>query len=80
MSWAQNLPTGQQGTLLRASNRRKTFRKENPFGLNWADFKRPLGKLLEQEKATHFNIFAWKIPCTEKPGRLQSTGLKKSQT
>ena len=27
---------------------------------------------LEKEMATHFSILAWEIPCTEKPGRLQS--------
>ena len=30
---------------------------------------------LEKEMATHFSILAWKIPWTEEPGRLQSTGL-----
>ena len=30
--------------------------------------------LLEKEMATHSNILAWKIPCTEEPGRLYSTG------
>ena len=25
---------------------------------------------LEKEMATHSNILAWKIPCTEEPGRL----------
>ena len=30
---------------------------------------------LEEGMATHLNIFAWKIPWTEEPGRLQSTGL-----
>ena len=30
---------------------------------------------LEKEMATHFNILAWRIPWTEKPGRLQSMGL-----
>ena len=29
---------------------------------------------------THSNILAWRIPCTEEPGRLQPTGLKKSRT
>ena len=28
----------------------------------------------EKETATHSNILAWRIPWTEKPGRLQSTG------
>ena len=32
--------------------------------------------LLEEEMATHFHIFAWKIPWTEKPGGLQSMGLQ----
>ena len=26
---------------------------------------------LQEEVAAHFNILAWKIPWTEKPGRLQ---------
>ena len=29
---------------------------------------------LEEGKATHSNILAWRIPWTEKPGRLQSMG------
>ena len=29
---------------------------------------------LEKEMATHSSTLAWKIPCTEKPGRLQSMG------
>ena len=29
---------------------------------------------LEKEMATHSNILAWRIPWTEEPGRLQSTG------
>ena len=34
---------------------------------------------LEKEIATHFSILAWRIPWTEEPGGLQSTGLQ-SQT
>ena len=30
--------------------------------------------LPEKEMATHSNILAWKIPCSEEPGRLQSMG------
>ena len=33
--------------------------------------------LLEKEMATHSIILAWKIPWTEKPGRLQSMGLQR---
>ena len=35
---------------------------------------------LEKEMATHSSIFAWRIPWTEEPGRLQSGGVAKSQT
>ena len=38
------------------------------------------GRCLEKEMATHSNILAWRIPWIEKPGRLQSMGLQKSQT
>ena len=31
---------------------------------------------LEKGVATHSNILAWRIPWTEKPGRLQSMGLQ----
>ena len=33
--------------------------------------------LLEKEMATHSSIRAWKIPWTEKPGRLQSMGSQR---
>ena len=33
---------------------------------------------LEREMATHFSIFAWRIPWTGKPGRLQSMGSAKT--
>ena len=32
---------------------------------------------LEEEIATHSSILAWEIPWTEKPGKLQSTGVTK---
>ena len=38
--------------------------------LGWEDF-------LEKEMASHSSILAWKIPWTEKPGRLQSMGLQR---
>ena len=31
--------------------------------------------LLEEGTTTHSNILAWRIPWTEEPGELQSTGL-----
>ena len=35
---------------------------------------------LEEGMATHSSILAWRIPWTEEPGGLQSTGVTKSQT
>ena len=35
---------------------------------------------LEKGMATHSSVLAWRIPWTEEPGELQSTGSKKSQT
>ena len=42
----------------------------------------PLGQedLLEREIAIHSSIFAWEIPRTGEPGRLQSIESQKSQT
>ena len=33
---------------------------------------------LEKEMATHSSIFAWRIPWTEEPGRLQFMGSQES--
>ena len=33
------------------------------------------GDPLEEGMGTHSSIFAWRIPWTEEPGGLQSTGL-----
>ena len=33
---------------------------------------------LEKKMATHSSILAWRIPWTEKPGRLQSMGSQES--
>ena len=38
------------------------------------------GDPLEKEMATHSSILAWRIPWTEEPDRLQSTGLQESDT
>ena len=32
---------------------------------------------LEKGMATHARILAWRIPCTEEPGGLQSVGLQR---
>ena len=33
---------------------------------------------LEKEMATHSSTLAWKMPWTEEPGRLPSTGLQRA--
>ena len=35
---------------------------------------------IKKGMATHSHILAWRIPWTEEPGRLQSTGMQKSST
>ena len=45
----------------------------------WETWVQSLGleDLLEKEMVIHSSILAWKIPWTEKPGRLQSTGWQR---
>ena len=45
----------------------------------WETWVRFLGReySLEKEMAIHSSILAWKIPWTEEPGRLQSTGSQR---
>ena len=44
-----------------------TMQETRVRSLGWED-------PLEKEMATHSSTLAWKIPLTEKPGRIQSTG------
>ena len=48
----------------------------------WETGVRSLGQEdpLEKEMATHSNTLAWRIPWTEEPGRLQSTGSQRVGT
>ena len=50
--------------------------------LKWETQVRSLGgeDPLEKEMATHSSILAWRIPWTEEPGGLQSTGRKELDT
>ena len=45
----------------------------------WETRVRSLGREdpLEKEMATHSSILAWRIPWTEEPGGLQSTGSQR---
>ena len=48
----------------------------------WETWVRSLGQEdpLEKEMATHSSILAWRIPCMEEVGGLQSMGRKESDT
>ena len=45
----------------------------------WETWAQSLGweDPLEKEMATHSNVLAWRIPWTEEPGGLQSTGSQR---
>ena len=45
----------------------------------WETWVRSLGRegVLEKEMAIHSSTIAWKIPWTEEPGGLQSTGSQR---
>ena len=47
-----------------------TMQETQVRSLGWED-------PLEKEMATHSSTLAWKIPWTEKPGRLQSMGSQR---
>ena len=63
-------------TLLWASLIAQSVKNLSAMQETWVRF---LGQEdpLEKEMATHSSILAWKIPRTEKPGRLQSMGLQR---
>ena len=48
----------------------------------WETWVRFLGQedILEESVTTHSSILAWRIPWTEEPGGLQSTGHKELDT
>ena len=51
---------------------------KNLFAM-WETWVRSLGQedFLEKGKETHASILAWRIPWTEEPGGLQSTGAQR---
>ena len=55
---------------LRRIKRLPAMQETRVRSLGWED-------PLEKEMATHSSILAWRIPWTEEPGRLQSTGLQR---
>ena len=51
--------------------------KESAFSAGNAGLIPELEDPLEKGKATHASILAWRIPWTEEPGGLRSTGLQR---
>ena len=56
--------------LAQTVKRMSTMWEAGVRSLGWED-------PLEKEMAIHSSTIAWKIPWTEEPGRLQSTGLQR---
>ena len=56
--------------LAQMVKRLSTMRETWVRALGWED-------PLEKEMATHSRTIAWKIPWTEEPGRLRSTGSQR---
>ena len=56
--------------VVQTVKRLPTLRETWAQSLSWED-------LLEKEMVTHSSILAWKIPWTEKPGRLQAMGSQR---
>ena len=51
--------------------------KESAYNAGGSSSIPASGRSPEEEMATHCSILAWKIPWTEEPGGLQSTGLQR---
>ena len=69
---ADSLPLVPPGAFLAARTVRNkpAIQETQVWSLDWED---PLG----EEMDTHSRILAWRIPWTEEPGRLQSTGSQR---
>ena len=77
--WSMPIPVTPPFLASRASQVAQMFKNPPAMqeagvqSLGWED-------PLEKKMATHSNIFAWRIPWTEEPGRLQSMGSQESDT
>ena len=60
------------------SKRNKNIVKRAKEKLERTSYLETSSAIMEKEMATHSCILAWRIPCTEEPGRLQSMGLQGS--
>ena len=65
LSWPSLVPQMIKNLLAMQETRVRSLHREDP---------------LEKGMATHSTVFAWEIPWTEEPSRLQSMRVAKSQT
>ena len=70
MDSATHFPSQQTSLVAQTVKRLPTMWETGVQSLGWED-------LLEKEIAPYSSILAWKIPWTEKPGRLQSMGSQR---
>ena len=69
--WSCCQCTRRRTSLMAQTVKHLSTMRENPVqSLGWED-------PLEKERAIHSSTIAWKIPWTEEPGRLQSTGSER---
>ena len=72
----------QKATSLLESTENRLKASREPPNQPWkstSEFVRATSNPMEEEMVTHSSILAWRIPWTEEPGRLQSTGVAKSR-
>ena len=62
------------------SKRNKNIVKRAKEKLERTSYLETSSAIMEKEMATHSNSLAWRIPCTEEPGRLQSMGSQELDT
>ena len=67
-SWNTGLPRWCKGKESACQGRRHKRHGFDPW----------VGKILEEEMATHSSILAWRIPWTEESSRLQSMGSQRA--
>ena len=63
-----------------SNNYKVTSTKSSTFNARDLGSIPGLGRSLEKGMATHSSILAWRIPWTEEPGGLQSTGSQRDTT
>ena len=69
------MPRECPGTQVKCNTGVKQNREGKTEGTLVSKKKGSFIPILEKAMAPHFSSLAWKIPRTEEPGRLQSTGL-----